>query len=148
QAGDAEMVRSLSMLSKIYMASGKTQLGGEIADKAAQRQKRVGQLPRSRTMRARLDRDTPDFSAEEATPPKVRAAQPAPSLAPPIPVATRAPSHTPGARASTPDHSGTAPKPSTPAAPGLIKAYAQMIESAEDARRGKRRPWWSRILGR
>ncbi|MDQ2931532.1 MAG: tetratricopeptide repeat protein, partial [Gemmatimonadota bacterium] len=42
QAGDAEMVRSLSMLSKIYMASGKTQLGGEIADKAAQRQKRVG----------------------------------------------------------------------------------------------------------
>ncbi|MEO8880647.1 MAG: tetratricopeptide repeat protein, partial [Gemmatimonadaceae bacterium] len=148
QAGDAEMVRSLSMLSKIYMASGKTQLGGEIADKAAQRQKRVGTVPRSRTMRARLDRDTPDFSADVSTPSTVRATQPAPSLAPPIPVVARASSHTPGARASTPDRSGTPAKPSTPAAPGLIKAYAQMIDSAEEARRDKHRPWWSKILGR
>ena len=148
QAGDAEMVRSLSALAKIYTASGKMQLGGDIADKAAQRQKRVGAVPRARNMRARLDRDTPDFSADAAPSSKVRAAQPAPSPAPPTPVATRTPSHTPGAHAATPGRSGTPAKPSTPQAPGLIKAYAQMIESAEDARRGKRRSLWSRIFGR
>jgi tetratricopeptide (TPR) repeat protein len=150
QAGDADMVRSLSALAKIYMASGKTQLGGEIADKAAQRQKRVGTVPRTRNTRARLDRDTPDFSADtsQSLPPRV-ALQPAPSLAPPPPVRTpRSATPTPGATAGTPDHSGTPAKPSTPQAPGLIKAYAQMIESAEDARREKRRSIWSKILGR
>ena len=150
QAGDADMVRSLSALAKIYMASGKTQLGGEIADKAAQRQKRVGAVPRTRNTRARLDRDTPDFSADPSAslPPRV-AVQPAPSLAPPPPVRTpQSASPTPGGRTGTPDRAGTPAKPSTPQAPGLIKAYAQMIESAEDARRGKRRSIWSRILGR
>jgi tetratricopeptide (TPR) repeat protein len=150
QAGDADMVRSLSALAKIYMASGKTQLGGEIADKAAQRQKRVGMVPRSRNTRARLDRDTPDFSADTAPATRPRPAQPPPSLAPPVvPVSTpRSSSPSAGAKVSTPGYSGTAEKPSTPAAPGLIKAYAQMIEHADDARREKRRPWWSRILGR
>jgi tetratricopeptide (TPR) repeat protein len=148
QAGDAEMVRSLSALAKIYMASGKTQLGGDLADKAAQRQKRVGAVPRARNMRARLDRDTPDFSADAAPSATPRATQPAPSLAPPTPVAARTPSHTPGAHTATPGRSGTPAKPSTPQAPGLIKAYAQMIESAEDARRGKPRSLWSKIFGR
>ena len=150
QAGDAEMVRSLTALSKIYMASGKAQLGSEIADKAAQRQKRVGVIPRTRNTRARLDRDTPDFSADTGPTNRPRVAQPPPSLAPPVPVTTptRSPSHTPAAKAPTPGHAGTPAKPSTPSAPGLIKAYAQMIEHAEDARREKRRPWWSRILGR
>jgi tetratricopeptide (TPR) repeat protein len=150
QAGDADMVRSLSALSKIYMASGKAQLGSELADKAAQRQKRVGMIPRARNTRARLDRDTPDFSADMAPTNRPRVAQPPPSLAPPVPVTTptRAPSHTPGAKVPTPGQAGTPAKPSTPAAPGLIKAYAQMIEHAEDVRREKRRPWWSRIFSR
>jgi hypothetical protein len=148
QAGDADMVRSLSALAKIYMASGKTQLGGEIADKAAQRQKRVGMVPRSRNTRARLDRDTPDFSADTPAS-RPRPVQPPPSLAPPVPVSTpRSSSPSSGAKVSTPDHAGTPTKPSTPVAPGLIKAYAQMIEHADDVRREKRRPWWSRILGR
>jgi len=149
QAGDADMVRSLSALAKICMASGKTQLGSEIADKAAQRQKRVATTPRTRNSRARLDRDTPDFSADMAPASKPRVAQPPPSLAPPTPVTTpRGSSPTPGAKAPPPGQAGTPEKPSTPAAPGLIKAYAQMIEHAEDVRREKRRPWWSRILGR
>ncbi|MBA2683057.1 MAG: tetratricopeptide repeat protein [Gemmatimonadaceae bacterium] len=149
QAGDSEMVRSLNALAKIYMASGKTQLGGEIADKAAQRQKRVGSVPRARNTRARLDRDTPDFSADTPPTPKPRSRQAASSLAPPTPESSsRMPSHTPDMRALTPDGAGTPAKPSTPQAPGLIKAYAQMIESAEDARRGKHRSIWSKIFGR
>jgi len=149
QAGDADMVRSLSALAKIYMASGKAQLGADVADKAAQRQKRVGAIPRARNTRARLDRDTSDFSADAAPTPTSRAVQPAPSLAPPTPVSTtRTASPAPGARPSTPGRAGTPSKPSTPQAPGLIKAYAQMIESAEDAKHARRRPWWSRIFGR
>jgi tetratricopeptide (TPR) repeat protein len=147
QAGDAEMVRSLNALAKVYMASGKTQLGGEVADKAAQRQKRVGSVPRVRNTRARLDRDTSDFSADVAPSPRPRAPG-APSPAPTPATSPRTPSHTPGSRAATPHQSGTPSKPSTPQAPGLIKAYAQMIESAEDARRGKRQSIWSKILGR
>ena len=55
------MVRSLTVLSKVYLASGKTQLGTELADKAAKRQKRLASVPRTRNTRARLDRDTPNF---------------------------------------------------------------------------------------
>ena len=149
QAGDVEMVRTLTALAKIYTAAGKTQLGNETADKAAQRQKRVGMIPRARNTRARLDRDTPDFSINNL--PEAKPARaPAPALArtSPVPVAARKTSPAAGARASTPGAAGTPPTPNTPTAPGLIKAYAQMIESAEDAKRAKRQPWWSKILGR
>lgn len=152
QAGEAEMVRTLTALAKIYTAAGKTQLGNETADKAAQRQKRVGMIPRARNTRARLDRDTIDFSIDMNAAPKPRVAPSARPLASPRP-ASGAPMTSPagGARVSTPRASFTPPTPSTPTAPGLIKAYAQMIDAAEDAKRQKRQPWWSwwpRIFGR
>ncbi len=149
EAGDAEMVRTLTALAKIYTAAGKTQLGNETADKAAQRQKRVGTVPRTRNTRARLDRDTTDFSIEGPSAPKPRVVPPGRPLASPLPASgARTTSPAAVARASTPGASFTPPTPSTPTAPGLIKAYAQMIESAEDAKRAKRQPWWSRIFGR
>jgi tetratricopeptide (TPR) repeat protein len=152
QAGDADMARTLSALSKICLASGKTSVGAELADRATARQKRVAMQPRVRNTRARLDRDTPDFSVGTAD-----AARPQPSMAPPIimPVATPPRPMAPAARASTPGKSGTPAKPSTPqkpstpAAPGLIRAYAQMIESsANPERHGKRRSWWARLFSR
>jgi tetratricopeptide (TPR) repeat protein len=148
QAGDADIVRSLSALSKVYLASGKTQLGTELADKAAQRQKRLGTVPRIRNTRARLDRDTPDFSVDPGDPPRSQpkrrpAASPASTEA-----MTPSASGAATPRADTPTRSGTPSKPSTPAALGLIRTYAQMIESAGDARRGKHRSWWSRIFSR
>lgn len=154
QAGDADIVRSLSVLSKICLASGKTALGSELADRAAARQKRIGAQPRVRNTRARLDRDTPDFSVAGTT-----ATRPRPSLAPPV-VSVATPPHPappPIAKASTPGKSGTPAKagtpskPSTPAAPGLMRAYAQMIESSanpEGSRHGKRRSWWARLFAR
>jgi tetratricopeptide (TPR) repeat protein len=149
QAGDAEIVRSLSSLAKICLASGKTQVGTEMADKAAQRQRRIPTLPRTRNTRARLDRDTPDFSADLAPAPRPRPGQttsatPAGAAAP----TTRSASPAPAARAGTPDFAGTPAKPSTPQAPGLIKAYAQMIESSQESIGRKRRPWWSRLFTR
>ena len=153
QAGDADIVRSLSALSKICLASGKTQLGTELADRAAKRQKRIGMQPRARNTRARLDRDTPDFSVGSAD-----MARPHPSVAPPLvsvptpprPVAQVPKPATPG-RSGTPAKAGTPSKPSTPQAPGLMRAYAQMIESTanpDGARRGKRRSWWARLFSR
>jgi tetratricopeptide (TPR) repeat protein len=148
QAGDADMVRSLSVLSKIYLASGKTQLGTELADKAAKRQKRLGNVQRTRNTRARLDRDTPDFSVNPAaSPPPRRMPQAvAPtttgeSLTPSTPLASTA---TP----STPNRGGSPSKPSTPGTLGLMRSYAQMIENAGDARRGERRSWWARMFSR
>ncbi|MEP7064700.1 MAG: tetratricopeptide repeat protein [Gemmatimonadota bacterium] len=161
QAGDADIVRALSMLSKIYMASGKTQLGTELADKAAKRQKRLASVPRARNTRARLDRDTPDFSVDPSAPRRPRVVQPTASLPsfsealshiPPItpstPAAQRA---TAGATPGAPNRTGTPSKPTTPATPatlGLMRTYAQMIESAGDTHRGKHQSWWSRIFGR
>lgn len=154
QAGDADIARSLSALSKICLASGKTSVGNELADRASSRQKRISMQPRVRNTRARLDRDTPDFSAATADGPRPR-----PSVAPPIvsvptPPRPVAPpimkASTPG-KSGTPAKAGTPAKPSTPAAPGLIRAYAQMIESSshpEDSRHGKRRSWWSRLFAR
>jgi tetratricopeptide (TPR) repeat protein len=154
QAGDADIARSLSALSKICLASGKTSVGTELADRAAARQKRVAVQPRPRNTRARLDRDTSDFSVAAADVSKARRSPPSPVASvptPPRPVAA------PVAKASTPGKSGTPPKPgtpakpSTPAAPGLIRAYAQMIESTvhpEGSRHGKRRSWWARLFTR
>jgi tetratricopeptide (TPR) repeat protein len=150
QAGDADIVRALSLLSKIYLASGKTQLGTELADKAAKRQKSLGTVQRVRNTRARLDRDTPDFSVDPGAPARPRPAQ----LAAIAPASTAA--ATPGtqeaatatATPSTPNRAGSPSNPSTPATLGLMRTYAQMIESVGDARRGKRRPWWSRIFSR
>jgi tetratricopeptide (TPR) repeat protein len=154
QAGDAEIVRSLSLLSKIYLASGKTQLGTELADKAAQRQKRLGPVQRTRNTRARLDRDTPDFSVDPGAPPRAQpvqraAASPASTEAMTSGASSAATPRagTPG-RSGTPSQPGTPSKPSTPATLGLIRTYAQMIESAGDARRGERRSWWSRLFSR
>ncbi|MBK5187648.1 MAG: tetratricopeptide repeat protein [Gemmatimonadaceae bacterium] len=149
QAGDAEIVRSLAALSKVYMASGKAQLGSEVADKAAQRQKRVGMIPRTRNTRARLDRDTPDFSAEHAPAPSPRQQQGAPAApAAAHPAMPRSASPTSFAKAGTPNRAATPAKPSTPAAPGLIKAYAQMIESSQESLRRKRQSWWSKLFTR
>jgi tetratricopeptide (TPR) repeat protein len=154
QAGDAEIVRSISALSKIYLASGKTQLGTQLADKAAQRQKRIGNIPRTRNTRARLDRDTPDFSVDPAAPPR---SQPMPrTAASPASTEAMTPSAPSGAtsragspsRSGTPSNAGTPSTPSTPGALGLIRTYAQMIENAGDARRGKRLSWWSRLFSR
>ncbi len=148
QAGDADMVRSLSVLSKVYLASGKTQLGTELADKAAKRQKRLGGAQRTRNTRARLDRDTPDFSVDPGAPspprqvgPAAARSSPPHALAPSAPAAANA---TPG----TPNRAGSPSAPSTPATLGLMRSYAQMIEHAGDARRGQRRSWWSRIFSR
>jgi tetratricopeptide (TPR) repeat protein len=149
QAGEAEIVRTLSALSKICMMSGKTQVGAELADKAAQRSKRTATVPRTRNTRARLDRDTPDFSADLAPAPRPRSVQAAMSA--PMAAATRSASPgqmAPPAMQGTPPHAGTPAKPSTPAAPGLIKAYAQMIESAQETGGRKRRPWWSKLFTR
>ena len=153
QAGDADIVRSLSALSKICLASGKTQLGTELADRAAKRQKRIAMQPRTRNTRARLDRDTPDFSVGAAD-----MVRPHPSVAPPLvsvptpprPVAPPAGNAATPGRSGTPAKPGTPSKPSTPQAPGLMRAYAQMIESTAnpDARRGKRRSWWARLFSR
>ncbi len=149
QAGDSEMVRTLTALAKVYTAAGKTQLGNETADKAAQRQKRVGMLPRTRNTRARLDRDTPDFSAGGPDAPKSRPAPATSSQLAPTPLASpRAPASTLLAPPSTPRTAATPLTPSTSGGPGLIKAFAQMIESADDAKRERRPPWWSRIIGR
>jgi len=149
QAGDADMVRSLSLLSKIYLASGKTQLGTELADKAARRQKRLGPAPRMRNARARLDRDTPDFSVDSSAQARPRPAQPAAAAPVQAPVKPSTPLTTaPSAISRTPKGAGSPSNPSTPATLGLMRTYAQMIESAVDARRGKRRPWWSRIFSR
>jgi hypothetical protein len=154
QAGDADIVRSLSTLSKICLASGKTQLGTELADRAAKRQKRIAMQPRMRNTRARLDRDTPDFSVGTAD-----MARSHPSVAPPMvsvptpprPVVPSAPKPATPGRSGTPANPGTPSKPSTPQAPGLMRAYAQMIESTanpDGARRGKRRSWWARLFSR
>ena len=150
QAGDADMVRSLSVLSKIYLASGKTQLGTELADKAAKRQKRLGSVQRTRNTRARLDRDTPDFSVDPGASPPPRRTRPAvaqiatsQALTPGTPLAATA-----TATPSTPNRAGSPSKPSTPGALGLMRSYAQMIENARGARRGERRPWWTRIFNR
>jgi tetratricopeptide (TPR) repeat protein len=147
QAGDADMVRSLSVLSKICLASGKTQLGAELADKAAKRQKRLGTVQRTRNTRARLDRDTPDFSVDPgASPPRAMkppvAQRPAGEV--PAPGVSAAATATP----STPDRPGSPTKPNTPSTLGLMRSYAQMIEHAGDARHGQRRSWWSRIFSR
>ncbi|HEY2897120.1 MAG TPA: tetratricopeptide repeat protein [Gemmatimonadaceae bacterium] len=148
QAGDAEMVRSLTVLSKIYLASGKTQLGTELAEKAAKRQKRLGSVPRLRNTRARLDRDTPDFSVDPGAPAprqvKPAGAQPARGE-PPTPSAPAAPASTP-----TPSRVGSPSSPSAPSTPAtlsLMRSYAKMIENA-GARRGQHRSWWSRIFSR
>ncbi len=154
QAGDADIVRSLAVLSKIYLASGKTQLGTELADKAAKRQKRLGNVPRARNTRARLDRDTPDFSVEPGSAPRPRPVQALSS--PPVPPEVRTPStpSTPiastAAAMATPvsaNRTASSSKPS-PGTLGLMRTYAQMIEHAGDAPRGKRRPWWVRIFSR
>jgi hypothetical protein len=156
QAGDADMVRSLSVLSKIYLASGKTQLGTELADKAAQRQRRIASVPRIRNTRARLDRDTPDFSVDPGDPPRSHPMQRSPASPPSTQAMTpggslaAARAGTPG-RAGTPSRPGTPSTPSTPSTPatlGLIRTYAQMIQNAGGASHGKRRSWWSRVLGR
>ena len=150
QAADADIVRSLSVLSKIYLASGKTQLGTELADKAAKRQKRLANVPRPRNTRARLDRDTPDFSEDPGAAPRPRPAQAVST--PPVPPEVRTPS-TPVAvsatASATPETAsrGSSSKPS-PGTLGLMRTYAQMIEHAGDARRGKRRTWWARIFSR
>jgi tetratricopeptide (TPR) repeat protein len=153
QAGDAEMVRSLSVLSKVCLASGKTQLGTELADKAAKRQKRLGSVQRTRNTRARLDRDTPDFSVDPAAPAPPRQARPAAAqstpgqaMAPSGPAAS-APMAASGAL-GTPNRAGSPSAPATPATMGLMRSYAQMIEHAGDARLGQRRSWWSRIFSR
>jgi tetratricopeptide (TPR) repeat protein len=153
QAGDAEVVRSLSMLSKIYLASGKTQLGAQLADKVAQRQKRIGNVPRMRNTRARLDRDTPDFSVDPGAPPRPRPVQP-PTVSP-ASTAAMTPGSSPGAaKSGTPNQSGTPSKPgtsstpSTPATMGLIRTYAQMIQNAGGATHGKRRSWWAKMFSR
>jgi tetratricopeptide (TPR) repeat protein len=151
QAGDADMVRSLSALSKIYLASGKTQLGTELADKAAKRLKRLGAVPRTRNTRARLDRDTPDFSVDPGAPPVSNKAK-SPATRPPLsdaapPNKAAAATGTPSAP-GTPNRPGSPSAPSTPATLGLMRSYAQMIEHAGDARSGQRRPWWSRLFGR
>lgn len=152
QAGEAEIVRTLSALSKICMASGKMQVGAELADKAAQRSKRIAIVPRTRNTRARLDRDTPDFSAELALGPRPRSVQAAMSApAAPAAATTHSASPTPTVpppRQSTPQDAATPAKPSTPAAPGLIKAYAQMIESAQESGGRKRRSWWAKLFTR
>src|SRR6185312_1175363 len=136
QAGDADMVRSLSVLSKIYLASGKTQLGTELADKAAKRLKRLGTVQRTRNTRARLDRDTPDFSVAPGGPPSPQHGKPA-ATKPPLSDAL-----TP----STANRAGSPSAPSTPATLGLMRSYAQMIENAGDARHGQRPSWWSRLF--
>jgi tetratricopeptide (TPR) repeat protein len=148
EAGDADMVRSLSVLSKIYLASGKTQLGTELADKAAKRLKRLGTVQRVRNTRARLDRDTPDFSVDPGASPasphtKPAIAKPASSDAPP-PGKAAAASATP----NTPNRTGSPSAPSTPATLGLMRSYAQLIESAGDARARQRQSWWSRLFSR
>lgn len=152
QAGEAEIVRTLSALSKICLASGKAQIGADLADKAAQRSKRIATVPRARNTRARLDRDTPDFSVDLSPAPRPRSVQ-APMSMSSAPQAATARSATPAPMApphgeSTPQHAGTPAKPSTPAAPGLIKAYAQMIESAQENSGRKRRPWWEKLFTR
>jgi Flp pilus assembly protein TadD len=151
QAADVDIVRSLSVLSKIYLASGKTQLGTELADKAAKRQKRLANVPRPRNTRARLDRDTPDFSVDPGA-----TSQPRPAQAlstPPVPPEVRTPNTPFSAMANTvatpetPSRPGVPNKPS-PGTLGLMRTYAQMIEHAGDVRRGKHRPWWARIFSR
>jgi len=163
QAGEADIVRSLSMLSKIYLASGKTQLGTELADKAARRQKRIGAVQRTRNTRARLDRDTPDFSVDGGAPVRPRAAQAVANQSPasktisprsPGPASSSSASAAAsGATPRTPTQARSPNVPSTPATPGahstfgLIRTYARMISDA-GMQRGKRRPWWSRLFGR
>jgi len=148
QAGDADMVRSLSVLSKIYLASGKTQLGTELADKAAKRQKRLGGVHRTRNTRARLDRDTPDFSVAPGAPPPPRRMAPAVAQASTIEALTPSTTVAAAATPSTPNRPESPSKPSTPGALGLMRSYARMIENAGGARRGERRPWWARIFSR
>jgi tetratricopeptide (TPR) repeat protein len=141
QAGDADIARALSVLSKIYLASGKTQLGTELADKAARRQKKVGAVQRTRNTRARLDRDTPDFSADPGEPGRPLPAHAATILrSPPNTITPKTPVLEPA--------SLTPSTPSTPTTFGLIRTYAQMIENAGDPRRGKHRSWWSKIFSR
>jgi tetratricopeptide (TPR) repeat protein len=135
QASDADIARSLSALAAICVASGQTSLAAELADRAAKRSQRAGGMPRVRNTRARLDRDTPDFSAN------------------PAPVAA-APAPRPATPAATPRTPAAAQhvKPGTPAAPGMMRAYAQMIESTthpeHGGRRGMRRSWWARLFAR
>jgi len=148
QAGDADMVRSLSVLSKIYLASGKTQLGTELADKAAKRQKRLGGVHRTRNTRARLDRDTPDFSVAPGAPPPPRRMAPAVAQASTIEALTPSTTVAAAATPGTPNRPESPSKPSTPGALGLMRSYARMIENAGGARRGERRPWWARIFSR
>ena len=112
------MVRSLSVLSKIYLASGKTQLGTELADKAAKRLKRLGAVPRTRNTRARLDRDTPDFSVDPGAPPGAQQMKP-PATRPPL---SDAPT------ASTPNRSGSPSAPSTPATLGLMRSVYEPVD--------------------
>jgi tetratricopeptide (TPR) repeat protein len=149
QAGDADMVRSLSVLSKICLASGKTQLGTELADKAAKRLKRLGTVQRTRNTRARLDRDTPDFSVDPgASPPPPQATRPPAASASPSASSTPGKLAAASATPSTPNRAGSPSAPSTPATVGLMRSYAQMIENAGDARRGQSRSWWSRLFSR
>ena len=148
QAGDADMVRSLSVLSKIYLASGKTQLGTELADKAAKRLKRMGTVPRTRNTRARLDRDTPDFSVDPGAPPSPQHAKQAATKPPLSDALTPSKPVAASATPSTPNRAGSPSAPSTPATLSLMRSYAQMIESGGDARHGQRRPWWSRLFSR
>jgi len=148
QAGDADMVRSLSVLSKIYLARGKTQLGTELADKAAKRLKRLGTVQRTRNTRARLDRDTPDFSVDPGAPPSPQPGKPAASRPPLSDALTPSKAAAASATPSTPNRSGSPSAPSTPATVGLMRSYAQMIENAGGARHGQRRSWWSRLFSR
>jgi tetratricopeptide (TPR) repeat protein len=148
QAGDADMVRSLSVLSKIYLASGKTQLGTELADKAAKRLKRLGNVPRTRNTRARLDRDTPDFSVDPGSPNPAQQAKRPPVTAAPTGAPTPGKLEAATATPSTPNRAGSPSAPSTPANLSLMRSYAQMIESAGDARRGQNRSWWARLFSR
>jgi hypothetical protein len=110
----------------------------------------VGTVQRTRNTRARLDRDTPDFSAYPGEPARslpVHAAtilrSPPHTITPKTPVLETA-SVTP----STPNRARSPSNPSTPATFSLIRTYAQMIENAGDPSRGKRRSWWSRIFSR
>jgi tetratricopeptide (TPR) repeat protein len=148
EAGDADMVRSLSVLSKIYLASGKTQLGIELADKAAKRLKRLGTVQRTRNTRARLDRDTPDFSVAPGAPPASKQATPPATKAPLSDAVTPGKAAAASATPSTPNRPGSPSAPSTPATSGLMRSYAQLIEHAGDARPGQRPSWWSRLFSR